>query len=528
MAHRNGFCHYLTAAFAAAPETPDIGRAYQYIATDVVARFKSLDGFQVHRLADVDELRAESIRGAATVTGRARSPEHLDSDLHEHLQRVLNVSFDRVIRTTDTEHQNVWRVLWNSMLAKGDLYVDTYAGWYSTLDGAFHSGAGVRIGNDGSCTAASSGVPVEWTRASCYFFRLSRFRERLLAFHRARPDFITPSSRRPELLSSLSRELPDIPVALAIEEKRGNSGRSENSLSGGLRGLAGALAEMAEIVGARSDNFPNQPRILHVIGQDDLHRHAVYWPAVLMSTEIEISYRLFAHGSALGKSTTVSGATAKPHATDPFELVRKYGRDRIRYFLLREAPFGSEWEYSHQGVISLTENDLAQNLSTAAYNVLSLLSKHCHGKVPCPSSPCERDMDLVRSADALLPQCREYIDAQQFHLMLKEIWSVIEDVGRYISAEKPWGLRTTDPNRMNTIVYTALDVLRTVGVLIQPIVPETATRLLDQLAVPCRSFNGLDHRIEPGTALPEPQRVFPRYRRRPSKESPIAVGATPP
>src|ERR1700752_3825057 len=507
--------YYITTAIAYPNGDPHVGHAYEYIATDAIARFKRLDGFDVRYLTgtDVHGLKmAETAAAEGIPTGEfARR----NSDVFQRLQEKLNISFDRFIRTTDADHHQASKEIWRRMAAAGDIYLDTYSGWYSVRDERFFVESETAE-VDGTRIAVETGTPVTWTEERTYFFRLSAYADKLLAHYEANPDFIAPEVRRNEVVSFVSGGLRDLSI-------------SRTSFDWGVKVpdhpdhvmyvWVDALTNYLTGVGypdTDSELFRRYwPADLHMIGKDIIRFHAVYWPAFLMSAGIELPRRVFAHGFLLNRGEKMSKSVGNTVAPDA--LVDTFGVDQVRYFLLREVPFGQDGSYSEEGIITRINTDLANELGNLAQRSLSMVAKTLDGVVPDPGEFTDADSELMAVADGLLERVRASFDGQAMHLALEAIWLMLGEANKYFSAQQPWVLRKSeseaDQARFRTVLYTTCEAVRIAALLVQPFMPESAGKLLDLLgqAKDQRAFTAIGARLAPGTVLPPPTGVFPRY-----------------
>ena len=505
--------YYITTAISYPNGRPHIGHAYEVIATDAMARFKRLDGYDVRFLTGTDE-HGQKMQQTADKEGiGVRDLADRNAAVFKDMQSALNISLDRFIRTTDADHLEAAQAIWKRMEAAGDIYLDSYAGWYSVRDEAYYGEDETEERADGVRYAIASGTPVEWTEEQTYFFRLSEYRERLLAHYEQNPSFIGPVQRRNEVASFVRGELRDLSI-------------SRTTFDWGLPVPGDPKHVMYVWVDALTNyltgvGFPDTeaehyrkfwPADLHVIGKDIARFHAVYWPAFLMSAGLPLPKRVYAHGFLFNKGEKMSKSVG--NVVDPFALVEAYGLDQLRYFLLREVPFGQDGSYSHDGIVSRMNADLANDLGNLAQRSLSMVAKNCEGKVPVPGAFTAEDEALLAKTETLLEKCRADFELQDFHRALESIWVVVAETNRYFSAQEPWVLRKTDPERMNTVLYATLEVLRVAAVLIQPVMPDSAAKLLEVLGQNddgARTFAALGTRIVPGTDLPKPTPIFPRY-----------------
>ncbi len=507
--------YYVTTAITYPNGDPHVGHAYEYIATDAIARFKRLDGFDVRFLTGTDEHGLKMVETAAAEGIPTAELARRNSDAFQRLQEKLNISFDRFIRTTDADHHEASKEIWRRMQAAGDIYLDTYSGWYSVRDERFFVESETAL-VDGTRIAVETGTPVTWTEEQTYFFRLSTYADKLLAHYEANPDFIAPEVRRNEVVSFVSGGLRDLSI-------------SRTSFDWGVKVpehpdhvmyvWVDALTNYLTGVGypdTESELFRRYwPADLHMIGKDIIRFHTVFWPAFLMSAGIELPRRVFAHGFLLNRGEKMSKSVG--NIVDPVTLVDTFGLDQVRYFLLREVPFGQDGSYSEDAIITRINTDLANELGNLAQRSLSMVAKNLDGIVPTPGDFTPDDTELLAIADSLLERVRAEFDSQAMHLALEAIWLMLGAANRYFSAQQPWVLRKSeseaDQTRFATVLYTTCEAVRIAALLIQPVMPESASKLLDLLGQPedQRTFAAVGARLAPGTVLPAPSGVFPRY-----------------
>ena len=435
-----------------------------------------------------------------------------NSDVFQRLQEKLNVSFDRFIRTSDADHYEASKAIWTRMVDAGDVYLDKYSGWYSVRDERFFTEAETSIGADGVRIATETGTPVTWTEEETYFFRLSAYTDRLLALYAERPDFIEPEVRRNEIVSFVSGGLRDLSISrTTFDWGVPVPGHPDHVMYVWVDALTNYLTGVG-FPDTDSETFRRYwPADLHMIGKDIIRFHAVYWPAFLMSAGIELPKKVFAHGFLFNRGEKMSKSVG--NVVDPNDLVETFGVDQLRYFLLREVSFGQDVSYSEDGIIARINADLANEFGNLAQRSLSMVAKNLDGAVPEPGEFTAEDTAMLAAADDLLDRVREHYDATAMHLALEAIWSVLGAANRYFSAQEPWVLRKTDPGRFATVLYTTLEVVRIAALLSQPVMPGTMATLLDLLGQPedRRAFSAITVRLTPGTALPAPTGVFPRY-----------------
>ncbi|MFZ0835386.1 MAG: methionine--tRNA ligase [Mycobacterium sp.] len=508
--------YYVTTAITYPNGAPHIGHAYEYIATDALARFKRLDGFDVRYLTGTDEHGLKMAEAAQAEGVPTAQLARRNSDRFQDLQEKLNISFDRFIRTTDPDHLEASTAIWQRMVDAGDIYLGSYAGWYSVRDESYLSEDETRLEPDGSRVALESGAPVTWTEEQTYFFRLSAYADKLLAHYRAHPDFIGPDVRRNEVVSFVSGGLRDLSISrTSFDWGVPVPDHPDHVMYVWVDALTNYLTGVG-FPDTSSEMFRRfWPADLHMIGKDIIRFHTVYWPAFLMSAGIELPRRVFAHGHLLNRGAKMSKSVG--NVVDPVALIDRFGVDQVRYFLLREVPFGQDGSYSDEAIITRINTDLANEFGNLAQRSLSMVAKNLDGVVPEPVAPDDDDRTLLAIADALLDRVRAHFDVPAMHLALEAIWLVLGAANKYFSAQQPWVLaKSSDPadrERFGTVLYTTLEVVRIAALLVQPAMPDSAGKLLDLLGQPAeaRSFEALGTRLAPGNVLPAPTAVFPRY-----------------
>lgn len=509
--------YYVTTAITYPNGDPHIGHAYEYVATDAIARFKRLDGFDVRFLTGTDEHGLKMVETAAAEGIGTAELARRNSDVFQRLQERLNISFDRFIRTTDPDHHEASKEIWRRMAAAGDIYLDTYSGWYSVRDERFFVESETRLLDEGTRVAVETGAPVTWTEEQTYFFRLSAYADKLLAHYEANPDFIAPEVRRNEVVSFVAGGLRDLSISRTSFDWGVQVPEHPDHV---MYVWVDALTNYLTGVGypdTDSEMFRRYwPADLHMIGKDIIRFHTVYWPAFLMSAGIELPRRVFAHGFLLNRGEKMSKSVG--NVVDPVALIEEFGVDQVRYFLLREVPFGQDGSFSEEAIITRINTDLANELGNLAQRSLSMIAKNLGGVLPEPGEFTAADTELLATADGLLERLRASFESQAMHLALEAIWLMLGEASRYFSAQQPWVLRKSeseaDQQRFRTVLYVTCEAVRIAALLVQPVMPESAGTLLDLLgqAPDQRTFAALDARLTPGTVLPPPTGVFPATR----------------
>ena len=509
---------YITTPIYYCNDRPHIGHAYTTIAADVMARFKRLDGYDVHFLTGTDE-HGQKVEQAAEARGI--TPQELADSVSPHFQELaqaIHATNDDFIRTTEERHHKAAQAFWARLEEKGAIYLGSYSGWYSVRDEAYFEEDELTTGDDGQ-KLAPTGAPVTWMEEPSYFFRLSDYQDRLLDLYDNNPEWIAPKARRNEVRSFVDGGLRDLSISrttfgwgipLPNAEDRGHNEKHVMYV------WIDALVNYMTALGypdEDGDFAKHWPEAVHLIGKDILRFHAVYWPAFLMAADLPLPKRVFAHGWWTNEGEKISKSLG--NVIDPYDLIEKYGLDQTRYFLMREVPFGNDGDFSAEAMVARMNGELANDLGNLAQRSLSMIGKNCDGALPAIGELSEADQAILTATYDLLPKVREEIDAQAINKAIAAIWEVIAEANRYFAGEEPWALKKTDPERMGTVLGVTAEVIRNVAILLQPVIPDGTAKLLDLLSVPedARDFASLgeEGRGAAGTALPKPQGVFPRY-----------------
>ena len=502
---------YVTTPIYYVNGAPHIGHAYTSIAADVLARFKRLDGFDVFFLTGTDE-HGQKVEQAARAAGLEPQAytDKISQDFRD-MSDAMGVSYDDWIRTTEQRHKASCTELWKRIEAAGDIYLGHYEGWYSVRDEAFYDEDELVTLPGGTKIAAKSKAPVEWVKEPSYFFRLSAWGDRLLRFYEENPDALAPSSSKNEILSFIRGGLRD----LSVSRTTFSWGIPVPDAPGHVMYVwLDALTNYITAAGFPNSAAPRWdfwPADVHLVGKDIIRFHAVYWHAFLMSAGIEPPKRVSSNGWWVVDGEKMSKSLG--NVVEPRALAKTFGLDQIRYFLLREKPFGADGSLNHQAIISRMNVELANDLGNLAQRSLSLIAKNCDGKLPGRGPATAEDTALLDAANALPDLVRAAMDRQAFHESLEDIWKVIRSANAYIDHQAPWALRKTDPVRMAAVLRVLVDTMRVVTTLLQPFMPESIGRMMDQLGVPAdaRSLADLAAPLADGTQLPVPRGVFPRY-----------------
>jgi methionyl-tRNA synthetase len=514
--HKN---FYITTAISYPNGAPHIGHAYELISTDVIARFKRLDGYDVHFLTGVDDHGQKMV---LTAKARGISAQELADEMAPKFKAMaerLNASNDDFIRTIEKRHEKACQAIWKAIAANEgssegkDIYLGAYSGWYSVRDEVFYDEEELTK-NEAGERIAPTGTPVEWMEDETYFFRLSAYQDRLLKLYEDNPDFIQPPHRRNEVMAFVKRGLTDLSISRSTEKLDWGvtvPGDPKHVMYVWFDALTNYITALGY---PDTDNklFKRYwPADVHIIGKDVVRFHAIIWPAMLMAANLELPKRVFGHGFLTNRGEKMSKSVG--NVIDPFTLADTYGVDAIRYFFCREVSYGADGGYTHEAVLNRVNADLANDIGNLAQRSLSMIAKNCEGKVPFRSSFSDEDNELLRAAADMHSIVTAQMQNYEIHNYLASVFEVVSAANRYFASQEPWALKKTDPERMATVLYVTIEVVRYAAILLQPVVPESAAKLLDLLGVDPedRTFEDLDGSpLKPGTELPTPSGVFPR------------------
>ncbi len=507
--------YYLTTPIYYVNDSPHIGHAYTTLACDVLARFKRLDGYEVMFLTGTDEHGQKVEKSAENEGADPQSFTDRVSQNFRDLAAFMGYSNDDFIRTTEDRHKIACQDIWARLLERNEIYLGSYAGWYAVRDEAYYGETELTTDADGKMMAPS-GAEVVWVEEPSYFFRLSAWEDRLLAFYEQNPDFVLPKSRRNEVISFVKGGLDDLSISRTSFKWGVPVPNDDDHI---MYVWLDALTNYITAAGypdTQSYSYQRYwPADLHMVGKDILRFHAVYWPAFLMAADLEPPKRVYAHGWWTNEGEKISKSLG--NVIDPFELVNTYGLDQVRFFLLREVPFGHDGDFSHRAMVNRMNSELANDLGNLAQRVLSMIAKNCAGKIPDNHDDLNSEDDdaLLDSAYMILPQVRNQMDSQAFHDALETVWQVVRAANAYVDRQAPWKLKKEDPARMERVLYVLAETIRQVALVLQPFMPSSIGQMLDQLAIPeaQRPFSGIgpENALKPGTDLPKPTGVFPRY-----------------
>ena len=502
--------YYITTPIYYVNDIPHIGSAYTTLAVDVIARFMRLQGKNVMFLTGTDE-HGQKVEKAAVSKGI--DPQKFTDELSEHfktMSEVMNISYDDFIRTTENRHKQVVEKFWRKLVDSGNIYQGKYAGWYSVRDEAFYDKS--ELTPEG---LAPTGAPVEWVEEPSYFFALSKWQDKLLKFYEDNPEFIKPASRYNEVVSFVKGGLHD----LSVSRTSFNWGIKVPSdekyvIYVWLDALVNYISALGYPEGENFEKF--WPASAHVVGKDIVRFHAVYWPAFLMAAGIALPKCIMAHGWWTNEGEKISKSLG--NVINPLDLVKEFGLDSVRYFLMKEISFGSDGNFSRTSLINRINSELSNKIGNLVQRTLSFIFKNCGAEIPEVDTSfiaLVYDLPLLKNALISAEANIELMENFEINAVLDNILKVAEEANSYIDHQAPWQLKKTDIAKMNEVLYTLLEAIRFIGIMLQPFTPDAASKMLDQIGVAPedRSFKALckDFALKPKSSILEPSPIFPRY-----------------
>ena len=467
--------YYITTPIYYPSAKPHMGHAYSSIIADFFARFKRIDGYKVYFLTGTDEHGLKIQRAAEKKGVEPLAFCDEISKTFKNLSKTLNLTNNDFIRTTESRHKKSVQYLWEELKKNDDIYLSKYSGWYSVSDEAFYNEDEIED-LDNKKVAISSKSPVEWVDEESYFFRLSKWEKPLLEFYEKNPDFISPASRKNEVISFVKSGLKDLSV-------------SRKSFSWGIKVpndnehvIYVWLDALTNYISAL--NYPNKddelykkfwPASVHLIGKDILRFHAIYWPAFLLAAKITPPKKVYGHGWILSNEEKMS--KSKGNILDPLEIIKQYGLDPLRYYLIKEVSFGNDGNISQERLEDCINSDLANNFGNLCQRVSAFVIKNCDSKVPEKIKFENDDIKILDEYSQNLDKLRSEIDNQNINYYINYIVNRLFEANKYFNDQEPWK-KKDDKIRLNTIVYTTLEIVRKVTFLLYPIIPQSSLKAL--------------------------------------------------
>jgi len=468
---------YITTPIYYPSGNPHMGHAYSSIVADVFARFKRLEGKKVYFLTGTDEHGLKIQREAEKKNKDTKIFCDEVSSQFKNLAKVLNLSIDDFIRTTEKRHHDSVKSIWNRLVESGDIYLSKYAGWYSVSDEAYYTDDEILTLNDKKISK-SSGSSVDWFEEESYFFKLSAWQNKLLDHYKKNPDFVSPNSRNNEITQFVKSGLNDLSVSRTSFKWGVKVPNNDKHI------VYVWLDALTNYISAL--NFPNTndklyksfwPANLHVIGKDILRFHAVYWPAFLMAAKLPLPLKVYGHGWILSDDKKMSKSTG--NILDPLEIIEKYGIDQLRYYLIKEVSLGNDGNVSMENLKNCINNDLANNYGNLCQRVFSFIERNCNGKLPKSTKLEEVDLNLIKNLTNKVNELIDDMNKQDLNNYVKKVVEFSFSANKYFNDLEPWALKKTNIERMNNILYTIVTQIKNISILLSPIIPISSDKILD-------------------------------------------------
>ncbi len=496
---------YITTPIYYVNDVPHIGHAYTSYAADTLARYKRLKGYDVFFLTGTDE---HGQKVEASARKRGVSPTEYTNTISlkfKKLASTLSLSNSDFIRTSEERHKKYVQRIWEKLKENGDIYLDNYKGWYSVRDESFISESEIKT-DANKKKIGPSGDILQWVEEPSYFFRLSKWQNKLLEFYKSNASFVMPKSRYNEVIKFVERGLSDLSI-------------SRNSFNWGIKVpddnqhiiyvWLDALFNYISVFKKENDANNFWPANFHIVGKDILRFHAVYWPAFLMSAQLDLPKTVYAHGWWTIEGKKMSKSIG--NVIDPNQIIEKYGSDQIRYFLLKEIPFGEDGNYSEKLLINRINSELANDLGNLFQRVLSMLNKYFEGVLPDKNELNSQDSKLLNLPYSTLETVDKHMNKLQFNLAIDAIWKIVKSANVYVDTSEPWKLFKEDKERLKTVMYTLIITIYKISILVQPFLPNAAKNMLSQLKQKeYLNFDNIDNGLNSGLKLNKPIILFPK------------------
>ncbi|MDG2416179.1 MAG: methionine--tRNA ligase, partial [Pelagibacterales bacterium] len=488
---------------------PHIGHAYTSIAVDFLARFSRLSGDETRFLTGTDEHGLKIQKAAEKLSIPPLELCNKNSEIFRNLTKTLNLSNDDFIRTTEDRHKDGATYLWNLLFEKGDIYLDEYTGWYSVNDETFYNEKDLIKQNDGTFKTITGG-PVEWIKEESYFFKLSKYQERLLNYYNDNEGFILPESKRNEVINFVNSGLKDLSVSRTSFnwgiQVPDNSDHIMYVWLDALTCYPNSVNYLNNVNGELSSFWSNTT---HIVGKDILRHHAVYWPAFLIAANLELPKRIYAHGWWTNEGNKISKSLG--NVIDPVEIINEYGLDQFRYFLLREVPFGNDGDFSIRSLKNRINADLANDLGNLCQRSLTMIEKSYDSIIPEPINLPDEYNYMINNFTDRLNILNKMISLQDITGYIKNVWELISEANKFFNDKKPWDLKKNDEDQYKNVLFVTANLIKQIGILIYPVMPDTSEKILEILNInEENNFLSINNVTLSGVKLNEISPLFPR------------------
>ncbi len=495
---------YITTPIYYPSGKPHMGHAYSSIIADVFARFKRLEGYNVKFLTGTDEHGLKIQREAEK---NKKDPKIFCDELSEkfkELTKILNLSNDDFIRTTESRHYKSVEEIWKRLEKSGDIYLDKYSGWYSVSDEAYYDEDEIED-MDGKKISKASGSKVDWVEEESYFFKLSAWSQKLLIHYKKNKDFILPESRKNEVIKFVEKGLKDLSVSrTSFSWGISVPSNKKHIIYVWLDALTNYLSAL-NFPNIENKNYKNfWPADVHIIGKDILRFHAIYWPAFLLAANLPLPKRIFGHGWILSNEKKMSKSLG--NILDPVEIIKRYGIDQLRYYLIKEVSLGNDGSISMENLTNCINNDLANNYGNLCQRVFSFIKKNASNKIPKPTKLENVDKKLLEIVKNDISKLTLLMNKQDLNEYIKLVVNYSFQANKYFNDLEPWTLKKENPERMNNILFTICEQIKNISILLNSVIPISTGKVLEIMNLKNKkisldmitNLNCFDHDIELG------------------------------
>jgi methionyl-tRNA synthetase len=502
---KEGF--YITTPIYYVNDKPHIGHAYTSLACDVIARYMRLSGRKVKFLTGTDE-HGQKVEKAAKKAGK--DPKAFTDEVSQtfrSLANTMNFSYNDFIRTTEERHKKAAQHLWRQLQSRGHIYLDNYSGWYSVRDEAFYSESDLT--EEG---LAPTGATVEWVEEPSYFFNLSKWGKQLLKHYDDHPDFIQPKSRRNEIISFVKSGLKDLSISrTSFKWGVAVPGDERHVMYVWIEALTNYISALGYPDTNSADFKDFWPADIHVLGKDIARFHAVYWPAFLMAAGLPLPKKILAHGWWTNEGQKISKSVG--NIIDPIELVKEFGLDQIRYFLMKEIAFGNDGNFARESLINRINSELANNIGNLVQRTLTMINKNCDGKVPSIDTQLLEENSVFRKSITIFESFQKNLESAEFSKSLEAIIELSTAANIFIDEKAPWKLKKENPEAMGEVLRILAEIIRRIALMLQAFTPDSASKMLDFLSIKQedRTFVNFGQKLSSGALLPKPSPIFPKF-----------------
>ena len=478
---------YITTPIYYPSGKPHMGHAYSSIIADIFARFKRLEGYNVLFLTGTDEHGLKIQREAEK---NKKKPQQFCDEISKKfkdLTKILNLSNNDFIRTTEKRHFKSVTEIWNRLVESGDIYLDKYSGWYSVSDEAYYDEDEIEEVN-GKKVSKTSGSSVDWVEEESYFFKLSSWSKELLKHYKSNKDFILPLSRRNEVINFVEKGLKDLSVSrtsfswgIPVPKNK------DHVIYVWLDALTNYISAL-NFPDVKDENFKKfWPADIHIIGKDILRFHAIFWPAFLLAAKLPLPKKVFGHGWILSDDKKMSKSLG--NILDPIEIINNYGIDQLRYYLVKEVSLGNDGSISMENLQNCINNDLANNYGNLCQRVFAFIKKNCSNKIPDAKELKENDKKLLNELKDEIPNLKELINKQSLNEFIKVVVGYSFDANKYFNDSEPWTVKKTDIKRMEVILFTVCEQIKNISILLNSIIPIATEKVLNTMNIDTKNLS---------------------------------------